>query len=220
MPSSGTDRIFRNAMVLSLAAHALVLIGIPRWGHARVSPLPRDISFLIENVVSAPEPLPDVSVPAGERVEAAPVPSPVPRPPAPEGTALRSVSAPRPAPPPASAGRTPLVPRPAGPRRPDEAEGIAPEYKVRVRGRILANYSYPASLRERGIVGTVVILFQIQPSGYLEWTRVLKSSGHPRLDSLAEATVRKSAPFPRTDPGRDPSLRLFNIRFVYGLAAE
>ena len=59
--------------------------------------------------------------------------------------------------------------------------------------------------------GNTQLTFGIGPSGDLAYVRVNRSSGNSRLDQMAIATVRKSAPFPRPTASHD-GVQSFTIR--------
>lgn len=50
---------------------------------------------------------------------------------------------------------------------------------------------YPIESRRRGEQGTVLLLLQIDAQGKVEEVRLLRSSGHPRLDRAAAAALAK-----------------------------
>ncbi|MDH5720869.1 MAG: energy transducer TonB [Spirochaetia bacterium] len=61
--------------------------------------------------------------------------------------------------------------------------------------RVLTHIPYPAYpkyFRQRGIQGSVVILFEVNSAGKVVSVRVKKSSGHTKLDLLAKNAVRDS----------------------------
>jgi periplasmic protein TonB len=59
--------------------------------------------------------------------------------------------------------------------------------------------------------GNTQLTFGIRPSGELAYVRVSQSSGNSRVDQMAIATVRKSAPFPQPTASHD-GVQSFTIR--------
>ena len=55
---------------------------------------------------------------------------------------------------------------------------------------------YPRFARERGIEGTVLVRFKIQPSGGIEQVDIVKSSGTKILDEASVRTIYRAAPVP------------------------
>ncbi|MDD2853013.1 MAG: energy transducer TonB [Desulfuromonadaceae bacterium] len=66
-----------------------------------------------------------------------------------------------------------------------------------IRDAIAGNLQYPGKARKMGWTGKLAIEFVILESGTVDRIRITKSSGIPLLDSDAEETVRRSAPFPK-----------------------
>ena len=71
------------------------------------------------------------------------------------------------------------------------------EHFAYIRDVIAGNLRYPGKARKMGWSGKLAIEFVILESGTVEKIRIAKSSGIPLLDSDAEETVRRSAPFPK-----------------------
>ena len=71
------------------------------------------------------------------------------------------------------------------------------EHFTYIRNTIAANLRYPSKARKMGWNGKLAIEFVILESGTVDKIRVTRSSGIPLLDSDAEETVRRSAPFPK-----------------------
>jgi protein TonB len=61
--------------------------------------------------------------------------------------------------------------------------------------------------------GSALVSFGISPGGGLGFVRISRSSGNPRLDQLALATVRRAAPFP--DPPESLRYRPYTIRIDF-----
>lgn len=66
-----------------------------------------------------------------------------------------------------------------------------------IRNTIAGNLRYPARARKMGWNGKLAVEFVILESGTVDKIRITKSSGVPMLDSDAEETIRRSAPFPK-----------------------
>ena len=71
------------------------------------------------------------------------------------------------------------------------------EHFAYIRERIAGNLRYPGKARKMGWNGKLAVEFVILESGTVEHIRIAKSSGIALLDSDAEDTVRRSAPFPK-----------------------
>jgi protein TonB len=71
------------------------------------------------------------------------------------------------------------------------------EHFTYIRDAIAGNLRYPGKARKMGWAGKLAIEFVILESGTVDRIRITKSSGIPLLDSDAEETVRRSAPFPK-----------------------
>lgn len=56
--------------------------------------------------------------------------------------------------------------------------------------------TYPRFARERGIEGTVLVRFRVQPTGGIERVDVVKSSGARILDDASVKTIYRAAPVP------------------------
>ncbi len=77
------------------------------------------------------------------------------------------------------------------------AQSVAsPSPIKRIRDTLQGNLVYPYLARKRGMEGTVLVDFRIDPVGRAEHVRVLKGSGYALLDSSAIETVVRSSPFP------------------------
>jgi TonB family protein len=68
--------------------------------------------------------------------------------------------------------------------------------------------------------GRLMLLFSVERSGRLSRVVLLKSSGHPRLDSSALAAVRRSGPFDPMPSGMDLSRLNVRASFRYRLASS
>lgn len=66
-----------------------------------------------------------------------------------------------------------------------------------IRDAVAGNLRYPNRARRMGWSGKVVVEFVVLETGGVDKIRIAKSSGIPLLDSDAQETVRRSAPFPK-----------------------
>jgi protein TonB len=66
-----------------------------------------------------------------------------------------------------------------------------------VRERILKNLHFPASARQRGQTGKIVVSFNLMADGQVERIAIVTGSGHDILDQAVIDTIRRVAPFPR-----------------------
>ncbi len=66
-----------------------------------------------------------------------------------------------------------------------------------VRERILSNLRFPASARQRGQTGKIVVSFNLMADGQVERIAIVAGSGHDILDQAVIDTIRRVAPFPR-----------------------
>ncbi|MBI4495591.1 MAG: energy transducer TonB [Deltaproteobacteria bacterium] len=87
------------------------------------------------------------------------------------------------------AGKTPVekVPFPAEP-----GEGILRQ----IVDRIEKAKRYPPLARKRGVEGTAVVRFKLNPAGTLESVEIARPSGSGLLDRASLETVRDAVPFP------------------------
>lgn len=66
-----------------------------------------------------------------------------------------------------------------------------------VRERILSNLRFPATARQRGQSGKIVVSFSLMADGQVERIAIVAGSGHDILDQAVIDTIRRVAPFPR-----------------------
>lgn len=66
-----------------------------------------------------------------------------------------------------------------------------------VRERILKKLRFPASARQRGQSGKIVVSFTLLADGQVERIAIVAGSGHEILDQAVIDTIRQVAPFPR-----------------------
>ncbi len=66
-----------------------------------------------------------------------------------------------------------------------------------IRNLILKNLTFPATARNRGLTGKIVVSFLLKEDGQVENIAIISGSGHEILDSNVVATIRRIAPFPK-----------------------
>lgn len=66
-----------------------------------------------------------------------------------------------------------------------------------VRERILKNLRFPATARQQGQTGKIVVSFSLMADGQVERVAIVAGSGHDILDQAVIDTIRRVAPFPR-----------------------
>ncbi|MEK6744486.1 MAG: energy transducer TonB [Nitrospirota bacterium] len=79
------------------------------------------------------------------------------------------------------------------------AVGYSPEEWMRFSTALERVKRYPRLARERGIEGTVLVRFKVQPTGGIERVDIVKSSGAKILDDASVSTVYRAAPVPYVD---------------------
>jgi protein TonB len=198
-----TEWIFRGAVILSLAAHGVLLAF--KTG---------DEGSFAERIVKIPVML------EAEPPPPAPPPPPPPKPQEPpakkarpdnlskrikevvEGDGLRTGElvdaevgdyeeeevAPEPEPPP--------PPHPPPPPRPEpvpkvDKVALARTYLAKLRSELMANKKYPLSAQRMGVTGAVTVSFVVCPDSSFSKIAIRRSSGHDVLDNAAITTVIK-----------------------------
>ena len=224
-PAVGRPRKgFTGALLLSLALHAVVILGLIEW----FDDAPESPSIVRATLASA-NGRPAVSAPplsmAKPQVEAAgpeslPDTSDTGRSPAPETSLRPAVSRVAPTEETSSEGSLDYT---AALREIADIDARESGARARVRriaeGRTetseddwyleawrrkverIGELNYPAQARARKIYGNLRLLVAIEPDGALREVRVIDSSGHKILDDAAVRIVRLAAPYAPFPPG-------------------
>lgn len=180
----------RVGVLAAIAVHVLLVALAPSFGAAEparpFAPLRMDIIATPPRVSipAAPEPVarparPDLATPAVARtlsVEAPPVAANL-------EPVARTELAPPPVPATRAADRPPYIPF-----------EVAPTLKNRQRAATLLQQVYPASLRESGVSGSVLLWLYIDAAGIVRDCQIAESSGYEELD-LAAQTVAYAMEF-------------------------
>ena len=195
-----TPRLPPGVLAGVALAHAgllAALLQMPRTAEPILLPRPLMVS-LIEPAIESPQPEPKPQPPR-------PVAKPLPPPPVlaaetPLPAPQIAIEAPRPAPEPvpealpapAPVAETPRLapPPPTPPRVADYLNNPRPPY--------------PSLSRRLGEQGTVRLNILVNPDGSVARLELLKSSGHPRLDTSAIETVQSSWKFEPARQGGNP----------------
>ena len=77
-----------------------------------------------------------------------------------------------------------------------EGDGMRYDFSY-VRACILKNLRFPASARQRGQTGKIVVSFNLLADGQVERIAIVTGSGHEILDQAVIDTIRRVAPFSR-----------------------
>lgn len=88
---------------------------------------------------------------------------------------------------------------PDGPSEGGNAAGYTSEQWMRLSTALERVKVYPRLARERGIEGTVLVRFKVQPTGGIDRVDIVKSSGVKILDDASVSTVYRAAPVPYVD---------------------
>jgi protein TonB len=215
----------RLALILSLALHAGLLLGLPaappatdraasaepRIAVALVAPEPADPTRVEPESPLVPEPPPEPVPEPIARPE--PTPEPVAKPPRPIERAsveVEVVPSPPSVPlPPATAPQAEAATRvvTAATTIPDaitiegqarsalDVDDLALDYKRALQAAIARNKRYPRMARRLGQEGTVEVGFVILNDGRLQDVRVVRGSGHAPLDRAAVDSVHRLGRF-------------------------
>lgn len=202
-----THSAFQRGLPLAAGLHGIGLLALLLLSQQASEPTPAATAPIIASLVlpqaaPAPRPLP-------------PPPKPVPTPPRPKPTPPRPVPTPAPAPqvmaapaaaPSASEISAPPAPAPAPAAAPAQAPSPAPAPPSpapapapppldppRFDAAYLNNPApgYPALSRRLNEQGTVLLRVLVSPTGQAQDIQLLKSSGYPRLDAVAQETVKQ-----------------------------
>lgn len=97
--------------------------------------------------------------------------------------------------------------------KPDDRATLAGQYAERWRLRVqtLARTHYPEAVRRRGLIGRLTLDVGVRADGSLHSVDLLRSSGHPLLDSAARRIVMLAAPF---EPFPEPLRRRYDILHI------
>lgn len=232
------------ALAVVLALHAALALWLMREAPVQVEPreTPRTIVARLLRAPAAEKPAaekPVVEKPAVDKLAAPPLPRPAmhepshshkptrsikknetPLPQSPRNIAPReAIRAPMPAP-------TAPIPQPAPAITPTTAPPVAqpsvprettnsPKPVSHVDCRI-AQPDYPEAAQRRSETGTAVVRFVVGTDGHIESTRLLRSSGHARLDEAALTALKDSTCHPTLEAGV-PVRVVFEQPFVFGL---
>lgn len=179
--SSGmTPRLSRSGLAFVLALHALVFWLLLQ---AKVITLPEQLSVLTVSLVKPAEetkPRPDVTPPQPKPVKPRPAP---PQPPV-QLAAPEASPAPSPVIVPAEPAPTPPVAAPPAP-----VQATQPRFDADYLDN--PKPPYPPLSRRMGEQGRVVLRVRVTPDGAAGEVLLHASSGSPRLDDSALATVRR-----------------------------
>jgi len=85
-------------------------------------------------------------------------------------------------------------------------------WAAEVDGILESGLHYPAELRAQRLQGRVVVVFTVQRNGRVIEERVLNTSGHSELDTIARFAVPRVLPAPRPFKGRTLRVR-YTFRF-------
>lgn len=216
-----TDSLLKKTVLCSIAFHCCV-IGVP-FGRLVIAP-PPEPEIMVETEVEHPPLLPPIRKIEEERqikqVEETPVALP-PRdelPPEPQKAREEPVTptpleeeapvqqeplaAPlKPEPIPESLAEKPSKKVDPGARTGETERESVFRYRDAVKQRLEAARRYPRIARQRGIEGTAVVFFTIQPDGSIRNLAIVRSSGSGLLDDEVIATVRRATPFPLPPDG-------------------
>lgn len=175
----------------------------------------------------APQPTPphtSFSAPTRATAESPSLPPLIPVPVAPplafSGSGLPGPSyggSPGPAAAPATAPAAPLVAASTSAAPPSApARSGADSYGQRVHRWIEQRKSYPVHLAARRLAGTVILTFELDRRGRLcGAAAIVRSSGEPLLDRLAQQQLAAAAPFPRAPDDAGWRHRSFTVPLTY-----
>ncbi len=90
-------------------------------------------------------------------------------------------------------------------------------YSDLIRERIDRAKRYPLMARKSGMEGSVAIQFRIAPSGALEESRILRSSGSRALDRAALKALKRASPFATFPDGLEEN-QVFEVEINFSLS--
>lgn len=230
MPEENGAKRWLLAALAVCAAHAAIISALAMW-HARAPDVEsRVIPAIVVSLVPVPGTSPetqDQDVPAGPDMQQSVAVPPTP----PQQTEMKPVETPVPTPPPAPQQGEVTLPKveeaqkpvenPAPPQPQQQATEEVPEttalpkadtvgpqftqaasnlYDARVAGHLKSFVRYPSEAR--GASGTVVVRFEINPTGDVLHSEVQRSSGNRILDQEALETLQRASPFPPFPAGK------------------
>lgn len=212
-----------HGMAASLVLHSAVALP---FVVNNLTPPPDDSEVLVvelQGVVSDMQAEEKVAQPPPDQPQPPPQPQPPQEAPPPEPQPENSASEPEPQP--QIAAPQPPVPLQARQvQNPDEqqkAQILKAErdleadrlrkYVKRLTKKVQANLVYPKEGRKAGLHGNARVSFTLAASGQIKpgTLAIVESSGQPKLDASALATVRASEPF-------EPPPNEMNVAFVVG----
>lgn len=184
-------------VMVSLALHAVLLIG---WGLGTLAggqPQSPSASQSMTLLLAEPEP-----APAEPEPEAEPEPAPEPEPvtetePEPEPEPVpEPLPEPIPSTPPTPQPQTePAAPQAAAPGpgadQAGDTDNELNRYRRALREAIERSKEYPAQAQLRGHEGTVEVAFEVSPKGRAENIRIIESSGSRLLDVATERLLQR-----------------------------
>jgi periplasmic protein TonB len=159
-------------------------------------PLPREAS----PPVPEPPPPPPPEQHAAPDEAALPVlkPPPVKRPPSPRPVVRQPPPVVQPTPPAAASTPAPAPPAPVQAAPPQGA--LASKWESAVAAYIARFKQYPVLAQRRGEEGVAVVHFVVDRAGNVSSVTLVRSSGHPDLDTEATAWVARAQPVPPPPP--------------------
>jgi protein TonB len=230
------NRVFRYALVASLALHALLFLSVPdffdRAQRAAASVPPIIARLMAPEPVVAPAEPPAVKPPPPEQpkkkpappaVMAKPVPAPVPVPspaPVPEPPPVAAAPAAPPSPPAPPAAPSAPVPAPPGPvasSPPVPDEQSADRYRMELIAALarMIKDSYPQQARDNNWEGDVLLGVVVRANGNVSIS-VKRSSRFRVLDAGAVAALRQAVqevPVPPALRGREAPLKDLMVQY-------
>jgi TonB family protein len=181
-PKPGLDRAKLVSVGITIAIHALILVGaltVVQVSHTRVM---QELSVHIapQKTLAAKE----IVAPPPKLIQPTIMTVPIPE------VTVRTVT-----PPPITAQQSVALAAPAPPAAAPNGEG-----RDSFLGRLLAQLNrfkqYPRTARQAHIEGVVMLHFVMDPQGKVISYEIAKSSGRPVLDAEALALIQRAQPLP------------------------